>query len=160
MQWLDFARYAAHLTRGHEELALAGLEWGSYQILRAGGQPGCFATKSIALPDQHIQAFKEGWGEIGGSIVVVGGDGIWNCHIHTDDIGAAIEAPLLLGGRPRQIRVTDLFEEVAEEHAAREAEPAWFQSQRMVGGVLYVDLFSGTLTGVRALSGGNRKSFM
>ncbi|MFN5602376.1 MAG: hypothetical protein ACK48T_09680, partial [Acidimicrobiaceae bacterium] len=42
--------------------------------------------------------------------------------IHTNDIGAAIEAPLLLNGRPRNIRVTDLFEEVAEEHAARDAE--------------------------------------
>ncbi len=29
--------------------------------------------------------------------------------------------------------------------AAREADPEWFQSQAMVGGVLYVDLFSGTL---------------
>ena len=29
--------------------------------------------------------------------------------------------------------------------ARREADPEWFQSQRMVGGVLYVDLFSGTL---------------
>src|SRR5690606_9982111 len=40
---------------------------------------------------------------------------------HTNDIGAAIEVALDLGGRPRQIRVTDLFEEVAEEHAVREA---------------------------------------
>jgi DAK2 domain fusion protein YloV len=73
------------------------------------------------LPDQHIQAFKEGWGEIGGSIVVVGGDGIWNCHVHTNDIGAAVEVALDLGGRPKQIRVTDLFEEMADEHAHREA---------------------------------------
>jgi amylosucrase len=29
--------------------------------------------------------------------------------------------------------------------AQREADPEWFQSQRVVGGVLYVDLFSGTL---------------
>jgi hypothetical protein len=68
-----------------------------------------------------IQAFKQDWGEIGDSIVVVGGDGIWNCHVHTNDIGAAIEVAIDLGGRPRQIRVTDLFEEVAEEHAHREA---------------------------------------
>ncbi|MEN9644124.1 MAG: hypothetical protein RL238_793 [Actinomycetota bacterium] len=74
------------------------------------------------LPDQHIQAFKEGWGEIGGSIVVVGGDGIWNCHVHTNDIGAAVEVALDLGGRPKQIRVTDLFEEMAEEHAHREQQ--------------------------------------
>ena len=73
------------------------------------------------LSDQHIQAFKEAWGEIGGSIVVVGGDGIWNCHVHTNAIGAAVEVALDLGGRPKQIRVTDLFEEMADEHAQREA---------------------------------------
>jgi uncharacterized protein len=75
----------------------------------------------LDLPDEHIQPFKEGWGEVGDSIVVVGGDGLWNCHVHTNDIGAAIEVALDLGGRPKQIRVTDLFEEVADEHAAREA---------------------------------------
>ena len=76
----------------------------------------------LDLDDSHAGEFKSAWGSIGDSIVVVGGDGLYNCHIHTNDIGAAIEAPLLIGGRPRQIRVTDLFEEVADEHAAREAE--------------------------------------
>ncbi len=75
----------------------------------------------LDLVDDRIQAFKEGWGEIGDSIVVVGGDGLWNCHVHTNDIGAAIEVALDLDGRPRQIRVTDLFVEVADEHAHREA---------------------------------------
>ncbi|MFZ4720506.1 MAG: DAK2 domain-containing protein [Ilumatobacteraceae bacterium] len=74
------------------------------------------------LDDTQIQAFKEGWGEIGDSIVVVGGDGLWNCHVHTNDIGAAIEVALDLGGRPKKIRVTDLFEEMADEHAHRESE--------------------------------------
>ncbi len=76
----------------------------------------------LDLDDSRAGEFKSAWGTIGDSIVVVGGDGLYNCHIHTNDIGAAIEAPLLLNGRPRNIRVTDLFEEVAEEHAAREAE--------------------------------------
>lgn len=75
----------------------------------------------LDLDDSLIEQFKHGWGEIGDSIVVVGGDGIWNCHVHTNDIGAAVEVALDLGGRPRNIRVTDLFEEVAEEHAHREA---------------------------------------
>ncbi len=75
----------------------------------------------VELVDDRIQEFKEAWGEIGDSIVVVGGDGLWNCHVHTNDIGGAIEAALQLDGRPKQIRVTDLFEEIAEEHAAREA---------------------------------------
>ena len=75
----------------------------------------------VDLLDERIQDFKESWGEIGDSIVVVGGDGLWNCHVHTNDIGAAIETALKLDGRPKQIRVTDLFEEMAEEHAVREA---------------------------------------
>jgi len=52
----------------------------------------------------------------------VGGDGIWNCHIHTDDIGAAVEAAIETG-RPRNIRVTDLMEQVEEERWVREAPP-------------------------------------
>ena len=76
----------------------------------------------LDLEDTRVGEFKTAWGTIGDSIVVVGGEGLYNCHIHTNDIGAAIEAPIALGGRPRQIRVTDLFEEVAEEHAARESE--------------------------------------
>ncbi len=76
----------------------------------------------LDLLDDRIDDFKRGWGEIGDSIVVVGGDGLWNCHVHTNDIGAAIETALDLDGRPKDIRVTDLFGEIDEEHARREAE--------------------------------------
>ncbi|HEY8546285.1 MAG TPA: DAK2 domain-containing protein [Acidimicrobiales bacterium] len=74
----------------------------------------------LEAPDDTIPAFKDVWAGIGDSIVVVGGDGLWNCHIHTDDIGAAIEAALD-AGRPRNIRVTDLMEQVEEERWVREA---------------------------------------
>jgi uncharacterized protein len=74
----------------------------------------------LEAPDETIPAFKDVWAGIGDSIVVVGGDGIWNCHIHTDDIGAAIEAAIDCG-RPRRIRVTDLHEQVEEERWVREA---------------------------------------
>ena len=74
----------------------------------------------LEAPDEAIPAFKDVWAGIGDSIVVVGGDGLWNCHIHTDDIGAAIEAAVD-AGRPRQIRVTDLMEQVVEERWVREA---------------------------------------
>ena len=69
----------------------------------------------LDAPDTSIAAFKETWGALGDSIVVVGGDGIWNCHVHTNEIGAAVEAGIE-AGRPHQIRVTDLFEQVADEH--------------------------------------------
>jgi len=77
----------------------------------------------LDAPDSTIEAFKDVWQGIGDSIVVVGGEGLWNCHIHTDDIGAAIEAGID-AGRPRKIRVTDLLEQVAEERWVAEAEPS------------------------------------
>lgn len=76
----------------------------------------------LEAPDETVPAFKDVWAGIGDSIVVVGGDGVWNCHIHTDDIGAAIEAALDVG-LPRKIRVTDLLEEVEEERWVRDAGP-------------------------------------
>ena len=87
------------------------------------------------VPDQRIDDLKNGWGEIGDSIVVVGGGGIWNCHVHTNDIGAAIEVALDADGRPFKIRVTDLFEEVSAEHAHREATIAASMAGGLAGDV-------------------------
>jgi len=69
--------------------------------------------------DSTIPAFKDTWSALGDSIVVVGGDGLWNCHVHTNDIGAAIEAGIE-AGRPAKVRVTDLLEQVEEEQWVRE----------------------------------------
>ena len=73
----------------------------------------------LDAPDETIPAFKDVWAGIGDSIVVVGGDGLWNCHIHTNDVGAAVEAALD-AGRPRNITVTDLAEQAEEERWVRE----------------------------------------
>ena len=67
----------------------------------------------LDAPDSSVDGFKAAWQSVGDSIVVVGGDGIWNCHIHTDDIGAAIEAGIAVG-RPHRIQVTDLLDQAAE----------------------------------------------
>ena len=67
----------------------------------------------LDAPDPSVDDFKAAWQQIGDSIVVVGGDGIWNCHIHTDDIGAAIEAGIAVG-RPHRIQITDLLDQAAE----------------------------------------------
>jgi DAK2 domain fusion protein YloV len=97
----------AHGAIDAEHAALADLRYEVMYLLEAD--------------DAAIPAFKDVWAGIGDSIVVVGGDGLWNCHVHTNDIGAAIEVALDLGGRPKQIRITDLFEEVADEQAHRQA---------------------------------------
>jgi fatty acid kinase len=77
----------------------------------------------LEAPDDTVAAFKDVWAGLGDSIVVVGGDGLWNCHIHTDDVGGAIEAALD-AGRPRNIRVTDLAEQVEEERWVKEGGTA------------------------------------
>jgi DAK2 domain fusion protein YloV len=68
--------------------------------------------------DDDVPEFKRVWGGLGDSIVIVGGDGLWNCHVHTNDIGAAIEAGIA-AGRPERIRVTDLLEQVEELEEAQ-----------------------------------------
>jgi dihydroxyacetone kinase-like predicted kinase len=60
-----------------------------------------------------VPGFKDAWDALGDSIVVVGGDGLWNCHVHTDDIGGAIEAGVTIG-TPSRIHVTDLVEQVSD----------------------------------------------
>jgi DAK2 domain fusion protein YloV len=100
-------RPAPEIEAAHAESGLADLRYEVMYFLEA--------------PDQSIPGFKDVWAGIGDSIVVVGGDGLWNCHIHTDDIGAAIEAAVDVG-TPRKIRVTDLLEQVEEERWVREAE--------------------------------------
>ena len=51
----------------------------------------------LDAPYGSIDGFKKAWAALGDSIVVVGGDGVWNCHVHTDDIGGAIEAGIAVG---------------------------------------------------------------
>jgi hypothetical protein len=92
----------------------------------AGGDPNGLRYEVMYLleaDDASIPPFREVWAGLGDSIVVVGGNGLWNCHIHTDDIGAAIEAAVE-AGRPRRIRVSDLWEQVEEERWVRDAAAA------------------------------------
>lgn len=73
--------------------------------------------------DEAIPTLRTRLGDLGDSLVVVGGEGLWNVHIHTDDVGAAVEAGIE-AGRPRRIRVTHFAEQVTrarEERAARAA---------------------------------------
>lgn len=58
--------------------------------------------------DGVIADYRLALSELGDSVVVVGGRGLWNVHVHTDDIGAAIEAGISVG-RPHRIRVTRLI---------------------------------------------------
>jgi DAK2 domain fusion protein YloV len=70
----------------------------------------------LDAPEETMDIFKDSWVGLGDSIVVVGSEGSWNCHIHTDHIGSAIEAGIA-AGRPSRIQVTDLREQVGAHRA-------------------------------------------
>ncbi|HEX6231094.1 MAG TPA: DAK2 domain-containing protein [Actinomycetota bacterium] len=68
----------------------------------------------LEAPDEVVPALRESWGRLGGAVVLVGGQGLWTCHLHTDEPGEAIEAVLGFG-RPRNVRLTDLVLQTVEE---------------------------------------------
>ncbi|GAB4005634.1 DAK2 domain-containing protein [Nocardioides ultimimeridianus] len=73
----------------------------------------------LDAPDDDAPVLRTTLRTIGDSVVVVGGEGLWNVHVHTDDVGAAIEAGLGVG-RPHRIRVTHFADQVS----AQQPEPA------------------------------------
>ena len=72
-----------------------------------GGSPGYEVMYLLEAAGEPVARLRERLGELGDSLVVVGGEGLWNVHIHADDPGAAIEAGIAVG-RPHRIRVTYL----------------------------------------------------
>ncbi|CAA9384675.1 MAG: Dihydroxyacetone kinase-like protein, phosphatase domain / Dihydroxyacetone kinase-like protein, kinase domain [uncultured Nocardioides sp.] len=63
--------------------------------------------------DDRVPDLRSALAPLGDSLVVVGGQGLWNVHVHVDDVGAAVEAGISVG-RPHRIRVTHFAEQVAE----------------------------------------------
>jgi DAK2 domain fusion protein YloV len=53
---------------------------------------------------------------LGDSLLVVGGDGTWNVHVHVDDPGAAVEAGIA-AGRPYRITITHFASQQATGRA-------------------------------------------
>lgn len=68
--------------------------------------------------DSAVGALRGRLSALGDSLVVVGGDGLWNVHVHVDDVGAAIEAGIE-AGRPYRVRVTHFAEQMSQAEAVR-----------------------------------------
>jgi DAK2 domain fusion protein YloV len=67
----------------------------------------------VECGDGAVPRLRERLRTLGDSVVVVGGGGLFNVHVHTDDPGPAVEEGIE-AGRPRGIRVTSLDRQVAE----------------------------------------------
>ena len=62
--------------------------------------------------DAAVAALREVLARLGDSLVVVGGDGLYNVHVHVNDVGAAVEAGIE-AGRPFRVTVTRFADQAA-----------------------------------------------
>ena len=69
--------------------------------------------------DEAVELLRSRLDALGESLVVVGGDGLWNVHVHVDDAGAAVEAGVE-AGRPHRIRITHFAADSAAASARGE----------------------------------------
>ncbi|WP_171788976.1 DAK2 domain-containing protein [Acidimicrobium ferrooxidans] len=78
---------------------------------------------SLEAPERQVDALRVVWAGLGDSIVIVGDGTVWRCHVHTNDIAAAIQGGID-AGRVRDLSVTDLREQTGEVAWVRDAPPA------------------------------------
>jgi DAK2 domain fusion protein YloV len=73
----------------------------------------------LDAPDDAVQRLRAGLTTIGDSVAVVGtGHGVWNVHVHANDVGAALEAGVE-AGRPHRITVVRFADQIADQLADR-----------------------------------------
>ncbi|MET8770609.1 DAK2 domain-containing protein [Streptomyces sp. NPDC004658] len=84
------------------------------------GGPAFEVTYLLEADDAAVARLRTRLDALGDSLVVVGGDGLWNVHVHVDDAGAAVEAGVE-AGRPYRIRITHFG--LGDVHTGRERPP-------------------------------------
>ena len=104
-------RAALHIPEGTPPGPSPYLRWGDPQAglpERAGAAGGAFEVVYLLnAPDPAVPALRARLDQLGDSLVMVGGEGLWKVHVHVDDAGAAVEAGVE-AGRPHRIRITHL----------------------------------------------------
>ncbi|GGV10910.1 dihydroxyacetone kinase [Streptomyces filipinensis] len=96
----------------------------------------------LEADDTAVARLRERLDALGDSLVVVGGDGLWNVHVHVDDAGAAVEAGVE-AGRPYRIRITHFG--LADVHTGGERSPRE-RAQRAVVAVVPGEGLAGLYT--------------
>ncbi|MFI0241199.1 DAK2 domain-containing protein [Streptomyces sp. NPDC016845] len=105
-----------------------------------GAGPAFEVIYLLEADDVAVARLRARLDALGDSLVVVGGDGLWNVHVHVDDAGAAVEAGVE-AGRPYRIRITHFG--LGDAHAARSSAPPRERAQRAVVAVVPGDGLAG-----------------
>lgn len=82
------------------------------------GGPAYEVIYLLEAAEEAVDRLRAALDGLGDSLVVVGGDGLWNVHVHVDDPGAAVEAGVE-AGRPYRIRITHFGDERRRASAPR-----------------------------------------
>jgi len=97
------------------------------------GGPAFEVIYLLEADDSAVTRLRERLDALGDSLVVVGGDGLWNVHVHVDDAGAAVEAGVE-AGRPYRIRITHFG--LGDVHTTGAERPPRERAQRAVVAVV------------------------
>jgi len=97
----------------------------------------------LEAEDAAVTRLRTRLDALGDSLVVVGGDGLWNVHVHVDDAGAAVEAGVE-AGRPYRIRITHFG--VGDVHTRGGERPPRERVQRAVVAVVPGEGLAGLYT--------------
>ncbi len=106
------------------------------------GGPAYEVMYLLAARAEAVEVLREELAPLGDSLVVVGGDGLYNVHVHVDDVGAAIEAGVR-AGRPHRIAVTHFAEQVARERRTVERRRTGRGVVAVAAGSGLAELFAG-----------------
>ncbi|MDH6587534.1 DAK2 domain fusion protein YloV [Streptomyces sp. SAI-133] len=97
----------------------------------------------LEADDTAVERLRQRLDALGDSLVVVGGDGLWNVHVHVDDAGAAVEAGVE-AGRPYRIRITHFG--LGDVHTTGAERPRREPAQRAVVAVVPGEGLAGLYT--------------
>lgn len=107
------------------------------------GGPAFEVIYLLEAQDAAVDRLRERLDGLGDSLVVVGGDGLWNVHVHVDDAGAAVEAGVE-AGRPYRIRITHFG--AGDVHTTGAGRPPRPRVQRAVVAVVPGEGLAGLYT--------------
>ncbi|MET7653034.1 DAK2 domain-containing protein [Streptomyces sp. NPDC005486] len=107
------------------------------------GGPAFEVIYLLEAEDAAVVRLRRRLDALGDSLVVVGGDGLWNVHVHVDDAGAAVEAGVE-AGRPYRIRITHFG--VDDAHTRGGERPPRERVQRAVVAVVPGEGLAGLYT--------------